>query len=246
MKKTLTSYFSAGFTLANRSLDLFALLALLAVVNLLPYLTEANILVFFALSIITFSIYFGFAMSLPVFLTDKQKNKTLTFTTLIATTIKNVKRAILPLIVIFMLSLILFVLLAIFVFSIILSAGGNVTTVSTFLHNNNTQGLRFISVLLLSLFSVFTFSSIYFSLENNGVFSSLKQSVVFSFHHFRFVLIVMVIELLTEGVWEIVNIPFDLSVVGVARTIVREYVTLFIIASSLLYYQTHKQTDLQK
>lgn len=238
MKKTLTSYFSAGFALTNKSLDLFVFLALLSVGNLLPYLWESNTVLFFLLSIIAFSIYFGFAMSLPVFLTDKQKSKALPPKTLITTTIKNIKRVILPLIVIFILSG-LFVLLAIFALVlVIISTGGTMTTAQAFL--DNPQGLRFISIPLISLLSVFTFSSIYFSLENNGVFSSLKQSLVFSIHHFRFVFIVMVIEFITEGVWAIIQIPSGLSIIAIVQTIVREYVTLFIIASSLLYYQAHK------
>src|SRR5258708_4912233 len=96
MKKNL-HYFSKGFTLANRSLDL--LLIGVFILSVSHYIGETQRRVhsvpldLLGLVLVFFS--FGFFMSLPIFLVWKQSNK-FSYLVLGKTVLKNTKRMILP------------------------------------------------------------------------------------------------------------------------------------------------------
>lgn len=235
MFKQVIDSFQKGFSLTNKSWGLFLLaLSLPLLSNIFPLL--GNSFIGITLQVVGFlSIFidFGFSVSLPIFLVYKQQGKSLSFGKIVSTTLLNTKRLMLFTILIL---LFMFIggLLSLFLIAIFLY-GGNFDFMQ-----NLPPGLYFwdfMLALIIGLCSFFTFAPIYFSLEKNGVLSSIKKSVSFSFKNLNFIMVLFVISVSTYLVLALfLNNHQNLYQLFIRNTIYA-YELLLISAASLIFYQ---------
>lgn len=179
---------------------------------------------------------FGFSFSLPAFLLSRQKGKSVNFGDIFSISLQNTKRLLLPLILIF----IMFIILAAVVFLLVAQFiyGGNFNSIQ-----NTTQGFNpwnLFSVFLIGLFSLVTFSPIYFSLEKDGLIRSIKRSISLSIKNLDFIIIIFVINAATflistqllkdyQSLWQLF-----------LRAIIYQFQGLLFSASALILYQNQK------
>lgn len=236
MKKTF-DYFSKGFSLANKSFDLLLIAVSFVLVgqfNLLVHNQVINNFLNFINFILMF-FNFGFVLSIPLFLLWKQQNKPLNYTAIWATTLKNTKRSIIPIIFIIFLFLVILVITA-----LILLATGPPTPeqikalIDSLLHKWNP--IFFILGIILSFFA---FTSIYFSIEESGLLTSIKKSITFSFKNLTFIGILIVIYTLIYSLSTFMSDSSN-NWIYVIKFIINEYLGLIITASVLYFYQSRQ------
>lgn len=234
-EKSLLNYYLRGFTLTNKSLDVYLLAVVLASLTLLPSLLPDSAMsrILLLPSMLFAIIDLGFSLSIPIFLLYKQQNKSLNFQTIISTTIQNTKRIILPAILIFILLLILLVVSVVLTAIFLHPAKEQVTQFSRS-WSQFSKGWNPIFLILPIIFSLFTFTPFLFALERKGLLVSIKNSFMMSFRHLPYLSLVMVIgaisysitSFLPTGVWGLF-----------IRNPIRLYISLIATASTLFYYQ---------
>src|SRR5689334_2415922 len=116
--KPFTQYFSEGFSLANRSLDILCVAILLWIPSIvsmyLPVTSSRGIVALILGLFLLISIVF--TLSIPVFLVSKQQGGTLTYKEVFGVVARNTRRMVLPVIIYFLIfGVILFS--SIFIFS---------------------------------------------------------------------------------------------------------------------------------
>ena len=248
MNNSTGNYFLKGFSLANKSLDIFFISVLLSLASFIPDFLE-NSPIIKILSFATFLLFFiqtGFSMSIPLFLVDKQQNKRLNYHDMWSVVLRNTKRMILPVILFLVLVMALgFTLLFITAFNTIQS-GGDFKQIVTSIQNlpNSLQDWNPIFLVVTGLFSLLIFTPIYFSIENKGIFSSIKRSLIFSFKNLNFILILITI----DGIYSFIStlIPFSIENKIWLITVLGGYLNFIMTASAFLYYKSKKskQADL--
>lgn len=235
MFKQVVDSFQKGFSLANKSWGLFLLALSLPLLGNISSLL-GNSFIGITLQVVGFLlifIYFGFSFSLPIFLVHRQQGKSLSFGNIVFTSLKNTKRLIL-----FTILTLLFIaiggILGLFLIVIFLY-GGNF-----YFMQNLPPGLYFwdfMLALIIGLCSFFTFAPIYFSLEKNGVLSSIKKSVSFSFKHLNFIIVIFIIYVSTH----LVGVLFFNNYQNLYQLFIRNtiyvYESFLISAASLIFYQ---------
>ncbi len=244
MNKAILGYFSKGFSLANRSLDILLISLFFLLFGQLTSLFQDSLVgnVVDLINFILTFFSFGFFMSIPAFLLWKQQNKSLNRQTLWPILIRNTKRMIIP-------TILFLILMMIFGFSYLLVIA--VTTVN--LTNNLTNSQQVESVIQTSInqfkswnplfiifetiTSFFVFTPIYFSVENNGFFTSAKKSLVLSFKNLQYVVIIMLISAATYSISKLLLTPFDNWGYLIGESF-SQYVGLVVTASTLYYYQS--------
>lgn len=235
MFKQVIDSFQKGFSLTNKSWGLFLLALSLPLLSNISSLL-GNSFIGITLQVAGFLlifIYLGFSSSLPIFLVYRQQSKSLSLGNILSITLVNTKR------------LMLFTILILLFFAI----GGILSffLIVIFIYRGNfdfTQNLPpgiylwdFILALILGLFSFFTFAPIYFSLEKNGVLSSTKKSISFSFKHLNFIIVIFIINASTYLVGGLFfNNYQNLYRLFIINTIYA-YELLLISAASLIFYQ---------
>src|SRR3989344_2263494 len=178
-----------------------------------------------------FLISIGFTLSLPVFLIQKQQNKALDYGQVVKATLKNTKRLILPGILLFILFTI--VLMASFVLAAI-SLHPSKDQVTSFFQSIG-KGWHPIFLIPIVLIAFLEFTSFFFSLEGNGLLSSVKKSIVVAFNNLKYISIIILISLIST----ITSfIPIETFLGPLVKMILSGYIALVLTASSLLYYQT--------
>lgn len=205
-------FFSKGFSLANKSLVIFAILVILEQIPLIPNSFPYPLRIF---SLILTFFTIGFGLSIPVFLQDKQNNRPIDVKHLILTTTQNTKRIALPF---FLLSLFLGVALVILFLIKSLPA---------------IKGWDPIVAIVSVLAAFFVFAPMFFSLEKEGLLPSFKHSMAVSFKHIPFVSLVMIIDLIAYSVWSYLSFQF-FRLIGDVFIL---YVGFIVSASALYYYQ---------
>lgn len=231
-KHSLKQYFIDGFKFTNKNLDLFLILLSVSFVSMLLPLSNQFIgnLQKIA-SFIWLFIYFSFQLSVPVFLLQKQKEQKISYTLILNTTLANTKRIILPSLVF---GVILFVLfMGFMIFTTFISPLPKETNPTYNLNFSNRMNLFINSIIIL--LSLFHFTSFYFSLEKKSLFSSLKKSLITTYHHPRYIGIILFIYL-AHGILMSV-IPIQLSNLLIIQIITTSYMGLITGYASLLYYQ---------
>lgn len=241
MNKTTLIYFSKGFSLANRSLDIFLISLFFLLFGQLAYLFQES-LIRNTLQLINFILLFfniGFLMSIPAFLLWKQQNKSrLNYNTLWSTLTRNTKRMIIPTIL-FLILMMTFGIFLVFITVVNTQSANNQQLVDVI--QNLINQLRIwnpLFILFGSIISLFVFTSIYFSVENNGFFTSAKKSVFFSFRNLHYVIVIMLIFTVTYSI----SVFLPVSSVNwgfLIRIIIGQYISLVITSSALYYYQSH-------
>ncbi|OGH48434.1 MAG: hypothetical protein A3G66_01460 [Candidatus Levybacteria bacterium RIFCSPLOWO2_12_FULL_39_17] len=248
LKVLITNYFLKGFYLANRSLDIYLLLVFLTLVAFLPSLLGQSIIgkILQFITIPLFLIQFGFWMSIPSFLVDKQQHKLINYRNLVIITLRNAKRLIVPSIILSILFGILALLLIFYAAFSYAKSGGDPSQIIRAIQNLTQSLLRWNPVFFIfpALFSFFVFTSIYFSLENKGFFGSVKRSVIFGFKNLNYIAIVFLIYAIFYSISSLFPPTFEVPLSAqtnlglLIRGILGQYMFLIIVASSLLYYQS--------
>lgn len=232
-------YFTKGLSLVNKSwgILLFGLI-LTSFVSSLPYLSGDSFIkgTLQAIGFLLIFIEFGFSYSLPVFLLARQEGKSVNFGDILSTSLQNTKRLILPLILIFILFIILFIVVN-FILVVQFIYGGNFNFMQNATQGFNPWNLFF--AFLIGLFSFFTFSPIYFSLEKDGLFRSIKRSINLSIKNLDFIIIIFVISVVIflistqplkdyQSFWQLF-----------LKGIIYQFEGLLFSAAALIFYQNH-------
>lgn len=248
-KQSVLNYLSKGFSLANHSLDIYLISATLVLISStnFPNLPSPFGTI---LSILTFTflfIWIGYELSIPSFLQQKQKESKLNLKSVYETTIKNTKRIFIPgilLIILLMGSLFAYVIIALLQGSNPDQITASIQQPSEFIISGFTGGWSpvIIAFSLISsvIFSFFTFTSIFFSIENKGIFRSIVQSVVLSSRHLHYISIIILVNLITSLIFKL--FPIEQTWGRMLTSALTQYVNLVITASSLLYYRAVEST----
>lgn len=232
--KQIVECFKKGFSLTNQSLVFYligAVLSLLISSNVLFTGSSLNDYISVAL-VLASIIYFSYSFSLPLFLVDRQQDKPFKLNNILSITLTSAKRLVLPMILLLILLLIIggtiFFLIAQYVY------GGNINYLQNAAQTFSTWNI--IMGLLIGLLSFLTFTPVYFSLEGDGLFKSMKKSIKFSFQNLNFIIILFVINMVFSVVSSLPGNSYKI----IMNSIVHEYQALFFTAVSLLVYQSRK------
>lgn len=234
---SLLTFFKKGFDLTNKSLDIYLIKLIiysLYLVNyLLPYVDSTIIAIIITVPLlpIIFLLNTSFSLSLPVFLLRKQQNKSTDLQNIFSVTTRNIKRLILPLILIFL----IFMLVGItFLISLTALLGWEQFLQSSQSLSNYTKRWNPFIILSAALSSFFVFSPFLFSLENKGLISSLKGSVALSFKHLSYILWVFLANFISYSIYSF----FLTETWGLfLTTAINFYIGLLVTSSTLFYYQ---------
>lgn len=239
MEKTTFSYFLKGFSLANRSLDIFVISLFFLLFGQFSFLFQ-DLLVRNILQLIDFILLFfnfGFFMSIPVFLLWKQQNKSLNYHVFWSTLTRNTKRMIIP-------TILYLILIMIVGFSFLFAVAATIHPANSqqfaVIIQNFTNQLKNWNPLFIingAIVSLFVFTSIYFSVENNGFFASAKKSLAMSLKNLNFIVIIILISATTYSISTLLSIPSNSGSYLISIAI-SQYVSLVVIASTLYYYQS--------
>lgn len=241
MNKVIFGYFSKGFSLTNKSLDIFLISLFFLLFGQLSYLFQdsliRNTLEIISLIFIFFSS--GFHMSIPLFLLTKQQNKSLEYQMVWSVLIRNTKRMIIPTILFFVLiiGVFLFLLFLAVIFTRPADDQQFVNLLKSFV--SYLSGWNLIFVIFGAIASFFVFTPIYFSVENNGFFSSLKKSATLAFRNLNYILIIILIFTISYSITALIPVSSDNIIVNLVRISITQYIALLVTASTLYYYQDH-------
>lgn len=229
-QKFIFIYLLNGFSLANRSLDIFFAILFLTLFSSLGKYTQISPLVkiFPILSFIVFFVGIGFSLSLPVFLVQKQQKKALDYKNVLTVSFKNARRLIFPGIL-FLIIFIPFLIFSVIFISVFLHVSLNPTFIKDI-----TTGIHPIQIALITLFSFLGFTSFFFSLEGDGIFISAKKSMIVAFKNLPYVGTMVLISIISYTVASYVPIS---NPWGLLRVVLNAYVGLVLAASALFYYQ---------
>lgn len=230
--KSIGGYFQSGLVLANRSLEIFIISAVLALLQISIISPEGPILpvVLGLVSFIALLLSIGFSLSMPAFLLMKQQNKKIQPRELLSVTLANTRRSIVPLVLLLLLFAGIFILAIIALAVIVKPDSADFTRFFQGLEGWNPVYQLFP---IISAFLVFT--SIFFSLEKKGLIGSMKQSIKVSFKHLPFVIPVMLIGVVS---YSLTNFLFPDNSWGLTvNYIIHSYIGLAVISGALFYYQ---------
>lgn len=233
MFKKYQDFYRNGLKLANDNIYLYGIglvLILLAQYFELSRLFKFSLPALGVVSIVAFVVYFGYAVSYSVFLTDILDGKKLSLEKIAKTSLETAKRLILPGLVIVG-GLIVFLLVLIIIFAIIFGQ-----QLSHFLATSGYLQILFLGIILLGLrFQTF---SIHFALEHKRFIAALKESWAYTGKHTELMLLVLPY-LLSLWVISTVQITFfkTNTVIPLFVTLVTTYLTLVMHGATLLYYR---------
>ena len=219
--KNISTYFKKGFELANKSLELYFISALLLILIILSRKL-------WLVSLIPTLLSVGFIFTLPVFLLKKYRKEDFDLKKVFSLSLSNlIRRLIIPVILsLFAIGMVLGVVVVI-ISKILSNLSFPAGTSSSILHLIPLIGLYLILPLLV-------FSTILFSIEKKGFFSSLNQSVSLSTKNFNFIIYVFVFDTAVSAANSfLVHAPNNIYMLGEVLT---QYVSFVVIASSLIYY----------
>jgi len=246
-ENNIKDYFIQGFSLLNRNIDLYFLALLFTLISfLIQHLYKLHLPIGFIITILSLVITVlsvSYSLTIPYFLSYKQIGKKLDYGFLWRTILHNAKRLILPIIVLTLIAVIAFIVIV-----IIVVVQLHVKIPQDFIRFLTQQGWNPWYVLFTTIFTVifsfFTFTSIFFSVENLGIFNAWMKSIAFSFKNIGFVVLIMAISVMAGFITSFTSlIPFDRTLVTYLALIPTQYIHLGILASSLLFYQDRKKQN---
>lgn len=242
-QKSVIQYFFKGFSLANISLDVLLIGLFLPLLYLfLNSFIQNTILgkVLFILSFVLVFINIVFLLSLPVFLIQKQQKKALDYGQIIGVILKNIRRILFPIILLAVFFVLIFsavMLIILFIHTLIslrLNSGKSEEEITSFIQNLG-KGWHPILIMPIVAISFFEFTSFFFSLENNGLLSSIKKSINAAFNNLHYISIVILINIISYSINSF--IPIQTFWGQLVRMVLGGYISLVLTASSLFYYQ---------
>lgn len=231
MKIDLMQITREGITLANRNLDLFLFMMVFSLQAFLDFFLSnpafSRISSILSLPLVLLEV--GYGLSLPLFLYMRLQKRAVSFKEIVITTLKNTKKVILPMLIMMFM---IFVLLIFGLFLVIEVLRFSTTSIPTFFQNINNW--RFVFAIISPMFVIFEFSSIYFSLENQGFFKSIKSSVLTASKNLGYISTLALIDLVIYSLGAFVPIEFKLGILVVS--LVNFYTAFLMISVSLIYY----------
>mgnify|MGYP001566154337 CR=1 FL=1 len=241
----IIQYLLKGFSLANRSLDILLIGFLLTITSTILGFLLSNTALEKAQSALSFIFLFigiSFTLSIPIFLLQKQQQKSLNYKELIGILVKNTKRIMLPGILLFILFTIL-LSLSLVIIAIALRPSEN--QVAAFFQNfgKDWQGWQLIFLIPIILLSFLEFTPFFFSLENQGLWISIKNSIITAFRNLPYIGLVTLIMIITYSITSFISMGTTQG--QLIRNLIAQYVNLVIAASSLFYYQSAIKKDLE-
>ena len=108
---------------------------------------------------------------------------------------------------------------------------------------NMPQGFstwNFVWAFLMGLFSFLTFSPIYFALEGDNLYLSIKKSIRFSLKNLDFIMILFLISASTFLVLSLFLDNYQNLWQLIIRSLIYQFETFLLTAASLIFYQNHK------
>lgn len=241
-EKSLANYYSRGFALTNKNLEVYLINLVIELPTILhslfPKLPFSGILALFSYVMILISL--GFSLSIPLFLLQKQQNKSLDFQDMLSTTFQNTKRIILPAILVF---IILVVLLIVSSILVAISLHPTKEQVLQFFQSWGNLGRGWHPILLILPFtlSFFVFTPFLFALEHKGLFTSIRDGFVMCTRHLPYLVTVMFVGMISYSV--ISFLPGTEFWGLLLRIAINLYVSLIVAASTLFYYQQNIRSD---
>lgn len=180
--------------------------------------------------------YLSFSFSIPTFLQQKQKHQSVEFSEMIPVVLKNMKRLLTPIAL-----TTLFGLLVIFILSFLwFTVFGNKPIIGPMNEQTPIEYLlRLVPIVFTIIGCLFAFTPIFFVIENQGLFQSMKKSVMFSIKNIDFVLTLLALSLIMSALF--IFAPAQNLFVRVLLLITDAILSLWLVASTLYYYQTHAQ-----
>lgn len=239
-KSLLINYFIKGFSLANHSLEIYLIGIGLSLVGVFGNLLSGSIIgkILQFVSFISLFFTFGYQMSVPLLLTFKQQAKPLEFNNVWNIVLINTKRMILPIILFSILFMVFFFALLILFVATSHPTNSQDTAASIKNFIEQLRNWNPLFIIFGSIFSFFEFTPIYFSIENKGLFASIKGSVSFSFKHLNFIVLLVLINAINYTIITLIRIPIN-PLGQLVFTVITQYIALIISASTLLFYQSH-------
>ncbi len=235
MKKSLFDYYLRGFALANKSFTVYFITLVLLLPNvadtLIPKLPFPRIISL--VSYIVGLIGFAFSLSIPVFLLQKQQKESSSLYRMLIITAQTTKRIIFPIILIVILFLL--IVLASIVFAVIFHLSREQSQYITDSIIGLNKGWHPLYLILISVYSLFTFTSFFFVLEQKGLIISMKDSFLISFRHIPYLSIATLLGVICYLVTSFLPIT---ELWGLClRYVISLYVGLVVASSTLFYYQ---------
>lgn len=235
----MTDYLILGFRLLNKNIEVFFISAMFWLIGSLDTLFPQFSSIGGLLFIITVLPTLTYEFSVPQLLVHKQQGKKISLVYLLSVMWTNFKRFLIPGIVFFTLMLISIILL-IFIsaslfekqdFEYVFAAWGNYSL----------DPLSITHIVLNIFFSstgaFLIFSSIFFSVKRLRLFSSIKKSIIFSYKHILYTLIIFIVLYIAYFISTFIS---SVSRMGpFSSSLLSEYIYLITLASSLIYYQKH-------
>ena len=227
-KGNVFDYFKKGFTLANKSLDIFLIALTLSILSEFSGLLKGNALIGSAVQaagILISFVWFGFIFSLPLFLKERQEGKPLKLSYIFSFLWDNVKKMILPSLVIgSIIALVFFTLFLIFqfIFNAVQSPAFYIT----------------LFALIAGFMPFISFGPIYFSLEKNNFYKAVQKSCSLSLKNLNFVAIIFLFYSLIFLIFGLLSIDKNLR--QLITLVIFNYGMLVVFASSLIFFLKKK------
>lgn len=243
----LFGYFTKGFSLLIKNLDIYLISLVFSIILIINPLfigkipSSTNFLnVILGLVVALLSLSYSF--SVPLFFNSLQQGNKLNSSYILHSTLRNAKRLMIPLVVL-ILGLIGLVMTSILIIILLGLNPDNIKIFTQDLSLPQSSGYTTLMVLLGVIFSLLNFTSIFFSVENLGLFTSMKKSILFSFRNLKFTLMILIITLFSNLLTFLMD-PLILNQKNVLFSLIQSSVLGFVFLgtqiSSLLYYQDHK------
>ncbi len=184
----------------------------------------------------------GYYFSIPLFLRLKQGNQ-LSVSQIFSISVHTTKRLLIPFIVL----ILLLALGIIFMIVLIIAIKQDPQTITNFLKSfQTTWSLTYFVVMgiLGLIFSVYTFTPVYFTVENLGFFKSLKKSFTFALKNTKFFLIVLIVTMLVNFVSEgFTFLITNSDLLLLVRALVLNFTAYGTLISAYLYHQDFKHAS---
>lgn len=234
--QSILKFYSDGFTLTNKSLDIYLISLFIFLPILLNYFfpNSPYYVVLTLLSIPVAILNIGFSLSVPIFLLQKQQNQSLNFKSILSTTTQSIRRMILPAFLIFILFVALLMLSFILLFIFLHPTGRQVQQFFQSF-SNLSKGWHPIFLIQPIIVSFLVFTPFLFSLEQQGLFASLKNSLVISIKNLPYLVGVIILGIISYSVTSFLPVTEFWGLF--LRFAVSLYIGLIITASTLFYYQ---------
>lgn len=252
--KPVYSYYINGFSFLNKNIELYLIFIAFLFINTLFSLLGKSVvgLILSLLSIIIRTLQFGYQLSLPVFLHQKQKGVKLTYNFILDTTMRTTKRSLIPGMLFGILLLVCFLLYLGIIFAFQKVDTSNINILSQQLKNIIYQPNLYYIIPITIVFSYWVFFSIFFSLEMNSFGDSITKSINYSLKNLIFTLILISIYIVVNFIVRVaiqgllLENQVELKWWSFLYQSLTSYSSFGLTASALLYYQDHTKTSLQR